>query len=280
MDVYKVGMSFYSGMRDRNSGLYEVAIIEHTASRVPAEDFIVVISGLEQEGEYEKFRSKYGNKSIILVVTDEIFFGRKSKFIDDAVAVLTQTWEIFENINAPQLYSYVPELFFSEVSRPKHSRLDIALFAGGLNGREKKFEDYRLADSEANLTFPIAKFSKDEDDRIDYIAYMSMLPFFKYSLVFARESYNEIGWVTARIFESICNNVIPLVDSQFDKYRILDFIPESIVVSGYQDVERFIASVPDGEKQDILRQLQDDVKFRISQRSFIDVLKDVVRNSR
>ena len=265
MDVYKVGMSFYSGMRDRNSGLYEVSIVEHAASKVPAEDFIVVISGLEQEGEYEKFRSKYGNKSIILVVTDEIFFGRKS---------------IFENINAPQLYSYVPELFFSEISKPKHSRLDIALFAGGLNGREKKFEDYRLTDSEANLTFPIAKFSKDEDDRIDYIAYMFMLPFFKYSLVFARESYNEIGWVTARIFESICNNVIPLVDSQFDKYRILDFIPESIVVSNYQDVERFITSVPDSEKQDILKQLQDDVKFRISQRSFVDVLKDVIRNSR
>ena len=255
MDVYKVGMSFYSGMRDRNSGLYEVAIIEHAASKVPAEDFIVVISGLEQEGEYEKFRSKYGSKSIILVVTDEVFFDRKSKFIDDAVAVLTQTWEIFDNINAPQLYSYVPELFFSEVSKPKHSRLDIALFAGGFNGREKKFEDYRLTDSEASYTFPIAKFSKYEDDRIDYIAYMSMLPFFKYSLVFARESYNEIGWVTARIFESICNNVIPLVDSQFDKYRILDFIPESIIVSNYQDVERFITSVPDGEKQDILKQL-------------------------
>ena len=280
MDVYKVGMSFYSGMRDRNSGLYEVSLIENAASKVPAEDFVVVISGLEQEGEYEKFRSKYGNKSIILVVTDEVFFDRKSKFIDDAVAVLTQTWEIFDSINAPQLYSYVPELFFSDVPKSKHSRLDIALFAGGFNGREKKFEDYKLTDSEASYTFPIAKFSKDDDDRIDYVAYLSMLPFFKYSLVFARESYNKIGWVTARIFESICNNVIPLVDSQFDKHKILDFIPESIVVSNYQDVESFITSVPDGEKQGILKQLQDDVKLRISQRSFADVLKDVIRNSR
>lgn len=279
MNVYKVGMPFYSGKRDRNSGLYEVALIEDAAYKVPNEDFIVVISGLELEGEYEAFRDRFGDRSIILVVTDEVFLNRESKFIDNAVVVLTQTSEPLANISAPQRYSYVPELFFSEVQKPKHYRLDIALFAGGFNGREKKFEDYRLTDSEAGFTFPIAKYSKDEDDRIDYIAYMSMLPFFKYSLVFARESYNEIGWVTARIFESICSNVIPLVDSQFDKHGLLDFIPDTIIVSDYNDVERFITSVPDSEKQEILRRLQDDVKLRKSRHSFVDILKDIVSSS-
>ena len=82
----------------------------------------------------------------------------------------------------------------------------------------KSSEPLSLLNSDVYKTF-VKLYDKDgntiSDERIAYEDYLKELAACKYSLVICREDYRRSNWITARFFESIAMDCLPIVDEDY-----------------------------------------------------------------
>ncbi len=238
--VYKIGESKYieSGI-DKNSGLFESNLIkdkiaqaygylkinidlninlskEHDAITC---DKLIIIGGTPTHLDYFYLTNIKANKKIF-VMTDIDTLKTCKEFIDTCDIVLTQTTIFLEEINKPQAYSYVPELFFDENVNPNiHLKSDNVLFAGSIDGREDKYLNYFYDAKKCEVrdkVVIIPKINNGVDYRLQYSEYIKLQKLFKYTLICITEECRKNGWITSRFVEAINLNVIPFVDFEYD----------------------------------------------------------------
>ena len=116
------------------------------------------------------------------------------------------------------MYGFIPELFY--VENDKVEKSNIVLFGGNNLNRQDELAKF-VYDSQGNIRNGLLVFSKNydtkADNRLAYSAYLQVLKACKYSLVVAPKDKYEMGWLTARCFESLANWTMPLFASEFDK---------------------------------------------------------------
>lgn len=225
--VHKMGMSYYEGKIDKNSGMTEVQIIKEELDKIKTDkNVLVIINGIRDEVDNKLLESVKDYDLSIFIMSDSIALETSLNIMNACDYVLHQAPNYrFEDIKAKQFYSYVPELFYkycrklisqneikASTSKPKSK---MVYFGGNNKNRDDKFKAYKV--NEASDIFARFKlYETGEDTRIGHKEYLQELSEFYYSLVICREDYRKIGWITSRYFEAIALDNIPFIDCDYD----------------------------------------------------------------
>ena len=269
---YKIGMERYKNGKDKNSGLYEYNLILNELEKIDSQvkkGTLIVLSGALDNAEKRKVEEMIndchsnGTKAIY-IVTDSCAMSKTFMNLFDVV--LHQAWEQkMKGVKVQQAYSYVPELFFTgEVGSEKYKH-DLLLFCGNDTGRQDKIKDYIRDEHGCKPnTFSLVKYSNGVDERIEHEEYLKLLKRFKYNLMICRQDYRGIGWITARLIESIDNWCLPVFDYEFDKnnaYRIPELTVDPNHRGGFTKVYLNFKNKPE-EVENILVEMRSKVKER------------------
>lgn len=226
IEVYKMGSSYYSGGIDKNSGLTEAFMINRALNSLDdhGKDILVIINGVRDNDDIEYLSERMKQADLnIFIMSDSIALKSNLDIINKCDLCLHQGINYhFEEIKCNQFYSYVPELFYNnakaEYKYMKTEKKDLVLFGGNNLDRNDKFIDYEILNSDIYKTF-VKLYDKDgntiSDERIAYEDYLKELAACKYSLVICREDYRRSNWITARFFESIAMDCLPIVDEDY-----------------------------------------------------------------
>lgn len=226
IEIYKMGSSYYSSGVDKNSGLTEAFMISKASKKVDdkGKDILIIINGVRDDDDIRYLTERMKQTDLnIFIMSDSIAIKSNLDIVNACDICLHQGIQYnFEEINCIQTYSYVPELFYvnakSEYSKIKTHKKDLVLFGGNNLDRNDKFIDYEILSSDIYKTF-VKLYDKDgntiSDERIAYEDYLKELASCKYSLVICREDYRISNWITARFFESIAMDCLPIVDEDY-----------------------------------------------------------------
>lgn len=222
MEIYKIGMQHYDGKKDKNSGLFELELIKRELLPHSFEKINVIINGSitdTDEVAVEKLL-KNGNKNVF-IYTDSQCFVSNLCIASRCDLILHQMpkFKLFP-IDVPQMYGYVPELFFTGKEKVEYKH-NLVLFGGNNLRRDIDIRNYAFNENGeiANHFIVLHKdYSTGIDNRLEYSEYIKLLSLVKYSLVIAREEYYRLGWITSRIVEAYDNFTLPLVDHRYDMY--------------------------------------------------------------
>lgn len=215
INVYKIGLKWYDEV-DKNGGLFEYRIIEEELSNIITDQrVLVIINGKFFEDEETSLLEliKCYNTTIF-IATDIIAFENNSKIIEASDYLLHQSPLVLQQFYyKPQLYSYVPELFYRYVTADTSVKNNKMIFGGGVRDNEDLILEYLQA-------VPSTAYLKtaEKDNRISYNEYLKELAKHKYSLVISRKAYQKIGWVTPRYVEALALNTLPICDYNYDKF--------------------------------------------------------------
>lgn len=269
MIVYKIGLSNYldsnGELIDKNSGVYEYKLILNSLANIDVEDSIVVING-KRDGDTEQLLNILKKfKNIIFVASDPIAFTENKDIAKMSTHILHQCpmsrLELPDSID--QRYSYVPELFYKNKPNAASKTNDV-LFGGGVRDNEEKIDTYT---SLLDMTTFIKRDGKDS--RLPYDKYREEISKHKYNLIVARKWYEKIGWITARYFETLAANTLPLVDEKYDRYNYLNCIK----VNKYT-VESFISCM--NLHEELYNELLSSYQSQVYENGFYETIKDIV----
>lgn len=216
INVYKVGLQWYTDT-DRNGGLFEYKIIEQELENIVTDkNVLVIVNGKFFDDEEDRLldKMKYYDKTIF-IATDIIAFDNNKRIIDASDYLFHQSPAVLEQFYyKPQLYSYIPELFYKYVSAKTIGHNGKLIFGGGVRDNEQIILDYLKA-------VPSTAYLKTttEDNRIPYNEYLEELAKHSYSLVISRKQYQEIGWITPRFVECVALDTLPICDYTYDKFN-------------------------------------------------------------
>ena len=273
LSIYKVGLGVYNGREDTNSGLFEYNMIKGELKKWhikggTKKDVLFVVGGYLRDEEKDTLESLLEEKFDvkIFIATDYVAITTCLEYINKFDYLLTQAMNPIEvdSIKIEQFYNGIPELFY------KHTKKSIRvanqkskiIFGGADTGREDLFKKYNFGDKETYDLF-IKKNETLEDNRIRYSDFIIELSEHKFTIVFGRKVYREIGWVTARYYESIANFCLPFVDSSFysgDNLRLSECIfDDFIVVNSYEELlfKRSLLMSKDNIFDALIAQLRD-----------------------
>lgn len=248
--VHKVGASVYQNREDTNSGLFEYEMLKNELRSWYArsnirKNVLVVVGGYLKEEEKEIINSLvHGSFDVkIFIATDYVAISTCIEYINEFDYLLTQATEdiLTDKIKIEQYYNFIPELFYKHTKKCVNdcAKSKKIIFGGADTGREDMFAKYNLKDT---LMFDLfAKVnSTGEDNRIKYQDFIRLLNEHKFTIVFGRKQYRDIGWVTSRFYESIANFCVPFVDSSFyknDNLRLKNCLfRDFIVVESYVEM--------------------------------------------
>lgn len=216
INVYKIGLQWYTDT-DRNGGLFEYNIIEKELSDIVTDkNVLVIVNGKLFDGEEDRLldKMKYYDKTIF-IATDIVAFDNNKRIIDASDYLFHQSPAILEQFYyKPQLYSYIPELFYKYVSAKTIGHNGKLIFGGGVRDNEDTIMNYlKAVPSTAYLK------TSTEDNRIPYKEYLEELAKHSYSLVISRKQYQEVGWITPRFVECVALDTMPICDYTYDKFN-------------------------------------------------------------
>lgn len=228
INVYKIGLQWYTNT-DRNGGLFEYDIIEKELSDIVTDkNVLVIVNGKLFNGEEDRLleKMKYYDRTIF-IATDIVAFDDNKHIIDASDYLFHQSPAILKQFYyKPQLYSYVPELFYKYVSAKTIGHNGKLIFGGGVRDNKGIIMNYlKAVPSTAYLK------TSTEDNRIPYKEYLEELAKHSYSLVISRKQYQKLGWVTPRFVESIALGTLPICDCTYDKFKHFycrDIVSDSI----------------------------------------------------
>lgn len=217
IEVYKIGLSWYDGIEDKNGGLFEYRIIKQELENIITDKTVLVIVNGKLACDEENFLlDKMKNfDTTIFIATDIVAFDNNKRIIDAADYLLHQSPAILTQFYyKPQCYSYIPEMFYKYVEARKIEHNGKIIFGGGLRDNEERILDYLSA-------VPSTAYTKNKstDARIPYHQYLDELAKHSYSLVISRKNYQNIGWVTPRYTECLALDTLPICDYTYDKFN-------------------------------------------------------------
>ena len=252
--TYKIGLENYAEKDDCNSGTYEYKLIRDEIKKnisVSSGDFLVNLNyKLYIKSDFFKFLAR--NIDVLFIVGGKFYSDREKEtlnnfmmisskviFIATDIDALSMNKEVIDKSNyllhqCPvnlgiknsdhEFYSYIPEIFFNDYKNgklPSWCKNNAVLFAGSLDGRERKVLDGKNYLQEVyNLELIVVPKGENFDYRIEYRNYIKLLHLFKYSYVCVTKEAEEIGWITSRPIEAIACNNLPIFDASYDKYNV------------------------------------------------------------
>ena len=101
---------------------------------------------------------------------------------------------------------------------------------------------------------------------------MIYLAKFKYTIIIARQAYNDIGWVTARYCEAIANNTVPICDSTYDRSNHFAVLR----VSSKEELKQMIEMLNQSEEFCISLLKQEHHKLASRQNNFRNLIIDII----
>lgn len=235
IDIYKIGLHLYKDI-DKNSGLHEYNLIKEEIKNLKTiHNILLILNGKHSEKDDIALENIWNNYDIhIFIVSDEVALN--DELANKCDYVLHQSIRKLPQINKPQMYSYVPELFYNNSSKilAFKDKISKIFFAGGIRDNEEVFkyvEDTKLP------TKLLIKSENGLDNRIDYKDCQYEMSKYTFALIVSRKSYQDIGFVTARFAEAINNSCIPIVLDTYDSDNIwnLEKIKLENIVDFYTD---------------------------------------------
>lgn len=218
--VYKLGTDYLRSLQaDKNSAWFELNRIKEVCAEQMGENILVVVGGKACAADFNWCKAHWKNFSYhVFIMTDTVAFDYID-FVNSFDLVLHQAWKHnISKITTKQEYGYIPELFY--VGKGNTNKSNIVLFGGNNLNRQHELNKF-VYDTNGNIRKHVLVFSKNyetnEDNRLPYSSYLQVLRACKYSLVVAPKDKYEMGWLTARCFESLANWTMPLFASEFDK---------------------------------------------------------------
>lgn len=284
IEVYKIGLSYYDGLKsDKNSGLFEYEIIKkELQGLVCKQKILVIINGLNSPEENEqllKMMKDYDKK--IFIMSDSIALETCKEIMENCDVVLHQRYKgSYEEIKTRQAYSYVPELFYKYICEypimEYQDKFECVNFGGNNLRRQDKFDAYNISDKIYSTR--IKSYTEGYDARVSHDEYIAELAGSKYSLMICREEYRNINWVTARFYESIAVDCLPLVDIDYCKGLEDIFGKENIIrVSNFEDVKNVMQSMTKERFFEIINKLRFNC-FKRRNRFVLQILKEMEEN--
>lgn len=281
IEVYKVGLKYYDTLKsDKNSGLFEYEIIKKELRGIICQQkILVIINGLNSPEENEQVLNKmkdYDKK--IFIMSDSIALETCKEIIDNCDVVLHQRFDgNYEEIKTRQAYSYVPELFYKYICEypmmEYQNKFECVNFGGNNLRRQDKFDAYNISDK--IYSTHIKSYTEGYDARVSHDEYIAELAGSKYSLMICREEYRNINWVTARFYESIAVDCLPLVDIDYCKGLEDIFGKENIIrVSNFEDVKNVMQSMTKERFFEMINKLRFNC-FKRRNRFALQILKEL-----
>jgi hypothetical protein len=243
--VYKIGLAKYVNKADVNSGAFERQLIidklsheavtidlnEDSAGHLSNKLFnaILIIGGMISVQDkiafnmFLEYRAYHPECKLIFIASDIDCINKLGEHINSCDYCLTQTDHKFPSIQVPQLYSYLPELFFRPGIKATKNKncLHNVFFAGSADGRGDNLMTYLFKDPEfieSRLgTVSLIK-SRYFDNRVRYDEQLLLLESYGYTLMIVTEQCRSIGWITSRLFEALSVATIPIFDDEYDTH--------------------------------------------------------------
>lgn len=272
IEFYKIGKKWYE-QGDRNGGLFEANIVEKELIGICCDKkVLVILNGKFFNIEEEMFLLSYmQNFDIkIFIATDIISLNNNRSIINNCQYLLHQcpANDMIENDKLIQLYSWVPEIFYTYTRQLLQTeKQDKLIFGGGVRDNEHKILEYLSA-------VPSVSYLKtnDYDNRIEYANYLIELAKYKYTIVISRRSYSDIGFITPRYCEAIANNVLPICDSTYDRSNHFAVVR----VSSKEELKRMIEML--NQSEEFYRSLltQEHHKLASRQNNFRNLIIDII----
>lgn len=244
--VYKLGTNYLRILKeDKNSAWFELNRIQEVCAEQNGKNVLVVVGGKACTADFNWCRNHWKDFVYhVFIMTDTVAF-EYIEFVNNFDLVLHQAWENEINkITTKQMYGYIPELFY--IPTEKTAKSNIVLFGGNNLNRQDELNNF-IYDKQGNILDNILVFSKNydtkEDARLPYSSYLKVLRACKYSLVVAPKDKYEMGWLTARCFESLANWTMPLFAYGFDKNNYfyknyLNYVADYYDISSVMDLEK------------------------------------------
>ena len=260
IDVYKIGLHWYDGIEDRNGGLFEYRIIEQELKNVLTDKHVlVIVNGKLCQGEEESLLNKMKLFDIVIfIATDIIAFSDNKNIINASDYLLHQSPIILKDFYyKPQLYSYLPEMFYKYVDARKIEHNGKLIFGGGVRDNENEILSYLQA-------VPSTAYLKreNEDTRLPYNKYLNELAKHSYSLIISRKQYQQIGWITPRYTECLALDTLPICDYTYDMFRHF----KSIVVNNPEHLKTVIETFENNSSyyKSVLQQAKNEVYANVN----------------
>ena len=273
IEFYKIGSQWYkdSGV-DKNSGLFEANIIQNELENIKCDkNVLIILSGkFYNKAENDALLAKLSDfDTRIFIATDIIAFQDNIDIIERCQYLLHQSTRknILNNANVIELYSWVPEIFYTYCKQPNTIKDNKLIFGGGVRDNESKILDYLNS-------VPSVSYLKTEtvDNRLQYKDYLKELSKHKFALVIARKSYEQLHWVTARYCEAIANDVIPICDGNYDADNHFNAI--KIDSNGLYNLYQCLSNSPEYCKKFLKEQHQ---RLSCTKNNFRNLIIDIVR---
>lgn len=272
IEFYKIGRQWYRNY-DKNSGLFEANILENELLNIKSNDNTLIILNGKFYNDKEKnylFSLMQNFKIRIFIATDIVALDNNRDIIDNCQYLLHQcpSNDMIANSAIKQFYSWVPEVFYAYSSiNTSYNKENKLIFGGGVRDNEYKITEYLKA-------VPSVAYLKTntEDTRLEYFDYLRELSKYKYTIVIARNSYNKLGWVTARYCEAIANNVIPICDDTYDKNNHFAVLR----VSSPEELRKLITKLNSSNEKcnSILK--KEHQKLALRQNNFRNLIIDII----
>lgn len=253
--VYKLGIDMYyenNQANDKNGGLYEYNLIKNKVMHLVkkysmsiANDTVFFVNGSSSSAEQKMLIDTYKNYVKVFIATDFFAFEKNKEMIEACDIVLHQSMN--GNIpipkDKPNAFSFVPYLFFKYPSpRCVGSQNGRVIFGGANTGRDNKFNEYIVKDSDYKQIEAFTKIYNQDgtvksDTRIPYDKFIKEMRDYSYALMITRMEYTLSRWFTPRFVEAVSNWVLPLVDIDYPvPYDML--IDDRMIVLRYEDISR------------------------------------------
>lgn len=272
IEFYKIGKKWYED-HDKNSGLFEANILEKELVDIHCDKkVLIILNGKFFNIEEEVFLLSYmqGFDIKIFIASDIVALDNNRSIINNCQYLLHQcpANDMIENNKLVQLYSWVPEVFYTYSKQllveEKQNKL---IFGGGVRDNERKISEYLSA-------VPSVSYLKTNkyDNRLEYADYLMELAKCKYTIIIARHAYNDIGWVTARYCEAIANNTLPICDSTYDRSNHFAVLR----VSSKEELKQMIEMLNQSEEFCISLLKQEHRKLASRQNNFRNLIIDII----
>ena len=272
IEFYKIGKKWYED-HDKNSGLFEANILEKELVDIHCDKkVLIILNGKFFNTEEEIFLLSYmqGFDIKIFIASDIVALDNNRSIINNCQYLLHQCPDndMIEDDKLIQLYSWVPEVFYTYSKQllveEKQNKL---IFGGGVRDNEHKIFEYLSS-------VPSVSYLKTNtyDNRLEYADYLMELAKCKYTIIIARQAYNDIGWVTARYCEAIANNTLPICDSTYDRSNHFAVVR----VSSKEELKQMIKMLNQSEEFCISLLKQEHRKLASRQNNFRNLIIDII----
>lgn len=272
IEFYKIGKKWYED-HDKNSGLFEANILEKELVDIHCDKkVLIILNGKFFNTEEEIFLLSYmqGFDIKIFIASDIVALDNNRSIINNCQYLLHQcpANDMIEDDKLIQLYSWVPEVFYTYSKQllveEKQNKL---IFGGGVRDNEHKIFEYLSS-------VPSVSYLKTNtyDNRLEYADYLMELAKCKYTIIIARQAYNDIGWVTARYCEAIANNTLPICDSTYDRSNHFAVVR----VSSKEELKQMIKMLNQSEEFCISLLKQEHHKLASRQNNFRNLIIDII----